>query len=307
MSTPATPSTASPFPGWLVTFLRNLFTLLERVAPRLGARIFYRLLTRPRRRATPASARNLMIRSRRRVLTVNGAPVVAYSWGEGYRTALVLHGWESRAAHFAGLIDALVNAGYRVVALDAPAHGASGGRESHLPAFWAALDAVIAADGEPHIIIGHSLGGAVAALHVSHLPADRSMPLLVSIAAPRAPRTWFDLAARFLGVGPRLMTAFYARLASLFPWEVDDLDLRRHRPHGTIMVVHDSDDPVVPVAAGRELAAIWGADRYLETDGAGHYRIIHEPRVHAAILEFVVEHCPPAPVSTRAALHSATL
>ncbi len=52
----------------------------------------------------------------------------ALRWGQG-PTVLLMHGWEGRPTQFASLINALVDAGYTVVALDGPAHGRSLGEK----------------------------------------------------------------------------------------------------------------------------------------------------------------------------------
>ena len=54
-------------------------------------------------------------------------------------TVLLMHGWEGRPTQFALLIRGLVDAGYGVIALDAPAHGRSPGREANVVLFARAL------------------------------------------------------------------------------------------------------------------------------------------------------------------------
>src|SRR6185369_17615122 len=74
------------------------------------------------------------------------------------RTALIVHGWSSRAARFALLAGALVDRGWRVLAFDAPGHGLSSGRSSSLPQVMAALDAVVTELGPVQALVGHSMG-----------------------------------------------------------------------------------------------------------------------------------------------------
>src|SRR5690606_37822905 len=60
-------------------------------------------------------------------------------WGREGPLVLALHGWEGRAAQFRTLAARLVPMGYRVLALDAPAHGRSPGREADPVVFADAL------------------------------------------------------------------------------------------------------------------------------------------------------------------------
>ncbi len=85
------------------------------------------------------------------------------SWGSG-PTVVLVHGWGSRASRLGALAVALVEAGFRVVAFDAPAHGESTGRFASLPEFARALVDVAEAAGPIHGLVGHSLGGAAVAM-----------------------------------------------------------------------------------------------------------------------------------------------
>jgi pimeloyl-ACP methyl ester carboxylesterase len=51
----------------------------------------------------------------------------------GNPCAVLVHGWGSRATHFAAVIRALTAAGVRCAAFDAPGHGESGGTTASLP------------------------------------------------------------------------------------------------------------------------------------------------------------------------------
>ena len=59
-------------------------------------------------------------------------------------TVLVLHGWRSRTEYMKALIEACRAAGYRVVSLDLPGHGASKGRRLTMVS---AVDAALLAQG----------------------------------------------------------------------------------------------------------------------------------------------------------------
>ncbi|MEH6557335.1 MAG: alpha/beta hydrolase [Oceanicoccus sp.] len=64
-----------------------------------------------------------------RVSLSNG--LSAIKCGNSKQQLLLVHGWESRATQMAGLVDAIVDAGFQVIASDGPAHGHSAGREAN--------------------------------------------------------------------------------------------------------------------------------------------------------------------------------
>lgn len=99
-----------------------------------------------------------------RATTVGGVPVHLRCWGEGPGLVFIHGGaahsgwWDHVAPFFAG--------SYRVVAVDLSGHGDSGRRERYLLDPWA--DEVMAAASAggvtgPPLVVGHSMGGWVAA------------------------------------------------------------------------------------------------------------------------------------------------
>ena len=88
---------------------------------------------------------------------------------------LLAHGWNSRRTHWGAFINALVDAGFRAVAADAPAHGDSPGDQTNVYEYGQSLVRVGRELGPLAGVIGHSFGaGAVAiALHRG-LKADRA-------------------------------------------------------------------------------------------------------------------------------------
>jgi hypothetical protein len=52
--------------------------------------------------------------------------LAATAWGDG-PPVLLAHGWESRRSHWSAIVPILAESGYRVIAMDAPAHGDSPG------------------------------------------------------------------------------------------------------------------------------------------------------------------------------------
>ena len=92
--------------------------------------------------------------------------IAVYRWGEG-PTVIVVHGWGGSAGQMTAFVEPLRDAGFSVVAFNAPGHGASTGNWLAIPRFAAALAAVERAHGPLHAIIAHSLGGPAALVTLS--------------------------------------------------------------------------------------------------------------------------------------------
>ena len=81
-------------------------------------------------------------------------------WGSGERTALLLHGVTSNAEGWWRLGPAIAELGYRAVAADLRGHGQSPRSDDHRIASHAADVAALGPSWD--VVVGHSMGGAVA-------------------------------------------------------------------------------------------------------------------------------------------------
>ena len=154
----------------MLASIRLFFAVLGRLSPALAGRVAAKLFARPRRHVRPDRERELIARGSRVPLP---GGLHATSWGAG-PTVLLVHGWEGRGAQLGAFVDPLVAAGFRVVALDGPAHGDSSGRTTTGPEFARAMVATRDAVGPLAAVVGHSFGGFTSLLAVSRGLPDRA-------------------------------------------------------------------------------------------------------------------------------------
>jgi pimeloyl-ACP methyl ester carboxylesterase len=265
------------------------FWLLERSAPALGARWAERLwFTIPR---GPRGARGRRLDGDRFQVPVPGGSVVGWSRGDGAPVYLV-HGWGGAAAQLGAFVEPLVRAGYRVVAFDAPSHGASapgpsGPRSSTILEFAAALRAVVGVHGPAHAVVAHSLGCSATAVALRDgLVASRAV--LVAPFVDVVPYT-YGFARRF-GFGERVRAGMVGRLERRFGVPMSSFDLTgmaRQMTPPPVLVVHDQDDHETMWSGSMDLSRSWPGARLLTTSGLGHRRILSDPEVVAQVVRFV--------------------
>ena len=262
---------------WLRAGLGFLQVLSSALAARAAFRLF---LTASRRRLDAADARALQQARVHRLTTAEGALQV-YEWGQGPRTAVILHGWGSHAPRFAPLAEALVAAGWRVLAPDAPGHGKSAGATSSLPQFIAALDAVSLRLGPFQAAIGHSLGALAIALWLADpaMDAGRKPHKAVLISMPPGAPFLIDAFNQIFGVG----AATRARMATLFRQRFGaDPEQFTCLPGAArlgvpVMLVHDRNDDVIPIEYSGELSLRIPGSLLHSTKGMGHSGLLRDP------------------------------
>ena len=276
--------------------MRSAFRLSELAAPGLGARRAERLwLTVPRRawaprRPVPVPAGDDF------ELSVGDTPVVGRVWGDPEAPPVyLLHGWGGAGGQLAAFVEPLLAGGYRVVAFDAPGHGASGESMagpglSTLPEFRDALLAAVDRFGPAHAVVAHSFGAAALVLAVvDGLKADR----LVMLAPAGDPIGFSRVFAAQLGFGERVRTGFLALLEERVGRPMSDFDVPAvlaRAPRGSLpplLVVHDLGDREVPVVVGQNLVRGWPGAVFRTTTGLGHNRILVDAGVVGQAVAFV--------------------
>jgi pimeloyl-ACP methyl ester carboxylesterase len=271
--------------------VRTALAILSRTAPRAAGRLTLRLFRRPvgRSRLRPAEE-PVMRQARQDRIRVNGADVTVYTWGGGERPVLLMHGWASRASRFAPLVQALLERGYSPIAFDAPGHGDSGGTTTTILDYREIARRLHERHGRFAAVVGHSVGGAAAFFAVrGQVTADR----LVSISAPSDFGHVVDRFCEQLGLRPRLRDELRRQIERrMFPGEANIWARfsATHRPAEhthPILVIHDDADDMIDPGQARRIAAAYGQQAdLLVTRGLGHRRVIADPAVIDAVLDF---------------------
>lgn len=282
--------TAPPSPlvasSWRRRWLGAALRCYHALAPRAATRAAYRLWTRPRRTPLRADERAWLARAERLPFVWDGRRVAVYAWGTG-ETVLLLHGWHGCAAHWRAFVEPLLAAGLRVVAWDAPAHGASGGRRTTLPELTAAACALTSQLGPLRGIVAHSLGAACGILALREAACA---PRMVAISAPARFQTLLDYFTQPLA----LPEAFVQRLRALVEtrygaqaWEALSPETAARDLAVPGLLIHDRDDRLLAPAHARALARAWPAARLVQTKGLGHQRILADPQVVQLTVDFL--------------------
>ena len=213
----------------------------------------------------------------------------------------LVHGWGGWRWQLDGFVAPLVEAGHRVVAFDAPSHGASepgpeGPGRSTILELADALAAVVAANGPAHAVVAHSLGATAAAFAIRlGLPRERA-----AFVAPMAdPLPYTRTFAGRLGFGEQVRTRLVDRIERRVGMPLSAFDvpaMAGQVPTPPLLLVHDRLDAETGWSDSAAIAASWPQARLVTTSGLGHRRILRAPAVIAEVTGFVAE-----PVAARSA------
>ncbi|WP_234439317.1 MULTISPECIES: alpha/beta hydrolase [Streptomyces] len=234
--------------------------------------------------------RELFAAARTGRLRVRGKEVVTYTWGDGRRPVLLVHGWSSRASRLTAFAEALLARGYSPVAFDAPGHGEAPGRASNILEYREIIQELHARHGDFDAVVAHSFGALASLFALRDGVRTARFVGLGSVGS-------FDmLLAGFragLGVDERVIRCMRdhveRRLAPDEPgvWDRFGADRNPGELAAPVLLFHDETDDMVPLAQSRLLARAHGdRARFVVTKGLGHRRILKDPEVVAAAVEF---------------------
>ena len=250
----------------------------------------------------------------RRSRSIAGQPVAWLEAGAG-RPLVLVHGAGGSAELWPRQLDELADVA-QVLAPDLPGHGPLGGRgRPSIVAYAEWLDGFLAAvAGEPAVVVGHSMGGAVAQTLALLRPERLAGLVLIATGArlrvvarlvellrhdPRegqsliqdlsfgapASRECGELVARVLREGPPLVT-----LGDYLACDRFDVRERLAAIRSPTLVVAGAEDRLTPLRYARFLAETISGARLVEIEAAGHFPQLEQSGpVNAAIRAFLAE------------------
>lgn len=264
-----------------------VFPRLERFVPVLAHRFFITIFFTPLNYRVPEKEKAAEKQAEKFSLEVRGKKIQCYSWGQG-PVILVVHGWAGRATQFRKIISALVAAKYTVVGFDGPAHGRSQGISTNIGEFEDVLRNLYVRVGEPVAVIAHSFGGA-AVLYA----ATRGLGVrkLINIASPTIGdeiiATYLRTINGSAGTGQFFKSYISRKTGKSFD-EFTALHFitKLSRPVD-LLLVHDNNDPEVPITHAFELMKAYPSAKVFITHGLGHTRILRNENVIEKCISFI--------------------
>lgn len=271
------------------SFWFRLYVLILRFGsylfPLACAKQAVKIFIHPQRVPRPQSEEGFF-ESARKTRVAGG--LAAYEWGANSgETIVLLHGWNGRGTQLGAFAKPFVEKGFRVIAIDGPAHGDSPGQEAHPGNFAQSLLLLQEEIGPFKAVISHSFGVGATALSVLRGLQTKK---LVLIAGPAKTTVVVENFLKFLGLSEKANDYFRKLMAAKAGIAAEDLDFTRFGPRMDIplMVVHDEDDNEMRFVSAGMIHEAWPNSELLTTKGLGHRRILKDPEVIFRVSEFII-------------------
>lgn len=219
------------------------------------------------------------------ILEYNNLKIATYRWlGKG-KTVLLAHGWESNASRWEYILEDLKAQNYNIIALDAPAHGQSSGKQFNAILYSEFIN-VVAQKFEPEILLGHSVGGmaSVFCMYKHQLPFIKKLILL---GAPAHFTGVFSRYKAMMGYNDRISKGLDKIVLERFGKPVSYFSAANFTKEidAQGLIIHDKKDKIIPYEDGQLFNQNYKNSDFITTTGFGHG--LKDDSLTPKIIEFI--------------------
>ncbi len=245
--------------------------VLSFVAPKKAVQKAYAIFSTPRKGKIQIDAIPEVLKSAEAVaFDFEDKTIQTYIWKGNETVVFLIHGWESNSARWKKALPYILKSGYTVVAIDAPAHGLSSGKDFNAHKYTEFIHHV-AKMYNPNILIGHSIGGK-ACLHYQTIHRNNNVEKIVVLGAPSDFKLIFENYVSLLGLNTKVngeLVNYYLENFNLSNKEIEG-PLFSNESNLKGLIAHDIEDSVVSFAEAKKNSNAWKEAVFIETKGLGH-------------------------------------
>jgi alpha-beta hydrolase superfamily lysophospholipase len=213
-----------------------------------------------------------------------------YRWNHPQpKKALILHGFSSTIHKFDHFVKPLIKQGYEVIAIDAPAHGKSSGKQVSVLEYKAMIEQIHATLGPIDAFIAHSFGGLALALALENIAEQEKMKVVL-IAPATETTTAIQIFSKFLRIPKAVRTEMEALIFEKSGIRAEDFSIRKAAPNikAQVLWIHDESDEITPWKDAMKVQeAGYPNFRFMLTHTLGHRKIYRETKVTKAVFEYL--------------------
>ncbi|MEY4432056.1 MAG: hypothetical protein RLZZ44_186 [Bacteroidota bacterium] len=262
--------------------------LLCCIAPKKATLIAYSLFSQPRKgKLNPSNLPPFLAESEKETFDKNRLNIQTYIWKGDEKNILLIHGWESNSARWKKLIPHLLETGHTIIAIDAPAHGLSAGKEFNVFQYASYID-IVAKKYAPKYIIGHSIGGKTS-LYYQATYQNPNIEKMVLLGAPADFKVIFENYIKLLSLNSRMVELLHQHYWDYFQVKVEHFSARHFvtsiKAKG--FVIHDVEDKIVLYKESEKINSHWKSSVLETTQGLGHS--LQNKIVYKKIVDFLSE------------------
>ncbi|WP_291097497.1 MULTISPECIES: alpha/beta hydrolase [unclassified Flavobacterium] len=263
------------------------------VFPKKASQLAYAFFSEPRTgKLSKNNLPKILQESQTETFQHNEHHFQTYTWKGNDTIILLVHGWESNASRWENIMPYLRKSGSTVIAIDAPAHGLSSGKEFSIPKY-AEFIHIVVEKFQPQYLIGHSIGGNTC-LYYQSVYQNALVKKMVILGAPSDFKILLHNYIALLSLNSKISAALEKHYLDHFKLKLEHFSGQLFASKLDIkgLVAHDVDDTVVSFDEGKKIASTWKNVRFIETSGLGHS--LHDDDLYKKVAHFLFEDLTPS-------------
>jgi pimeloyl-ACP methyl ester carboxylesterase len=254
-------------------------------APKYAGKLAIQLFSIPRKGALKPNDLTFLNTATQKKISYKNFAIQTYQWKNSGDTVVLAHGWESNSSRWKDLIQLLQERHFNIIALDAPAHGATGNKQFNAVLYSECINEVVSRF-QPKILIGHSVGG-MASVFAMHNHNMESITKLILLGAPDAFSTILNSYETVMRYNGRTKTAIRNYILKTFNFLPEDFSTSKFTStlNAKALIIHDKKDRIIPFQDGVTIKNNYPKSQFIETKGYGHG--LKSTEVYNHILSFL--------------------
>jgi len=254
----------------LIAIIGTYYNALSFISKRYAANKALLLFSKPRKGKITLEQDDFLGTAFQEELKFENHSFMTYRWLGKKETILLVHGWESNSARWKNLILNLKQKGHNVVALDAPAHGYSGGKLFNA-ILYSEFIHVAAKHFKPQIVIGHSVGGMATVFCQNKYQLDQIQKLIL-IGVPSEFSGVLKRYTDMMGYNQRIKKEINAVILERFGSEPNSFSTSKFLEKINLkgLIIHDEEDQIIPFSDALQIKNSFKKSILVTTKGMGH-------------------------------------
>ncbi len=269
--------------------MRAGFQFLGAITPNIAGTLAANLMLRPQKRPYSTHSQRVMSKAQQKFVCHGSRQLTTFTWENDGPTVLLVHGWGSNCNGMSGLVQPLLDEGFRVVTFDAPAHGRSDGKQTNVVDFSGAIQTVIKNSGPVDHIVAHSFGAATTLFTLVREP-NLGIKRVVSIGAPSRLGDMLNIWSNFLGLTQATDKQLRRKVIDLVGLPIEELAVDKLVSQLTLpgLIIHDKDDSIASYANAEAINQQWSSATLYSTTGLDHRGTLHNKDVFQQVTQFLI-------------------
>ena len=248
----------------------QVVNVVGHISPSAAVKLSIFLFSRPRKGQLKTTANSVLEEAITKRLTYDQDIIMTYQWSGSNKRILLAHGWESNSARWEALVKYLRSGDHDIIALDAPAHGLSGGHSFNALLYSKFIEVTIN-EFQPDVVIGHSVGG-MASVFSKSVINESSVSKMILLGAPDK---FTDVLQRYvdmMGYNKNIHYHINKWINVRYGKTPDYYSTASFSQKISIpqLIIHDENDTVIPFQDAKSISESSPYANLISTTGLGH-------------------------------------